>query len=133
MSKILKKDSAIAWEAVEYLKSKDTIENIPVYCLGNLLQLNKGESYQDYKLKNLMRNKGLVFRKRIINDKNEEEGKIIFVECVKKYYNLPSNCTSCNDITSDFLKIGDSYSVENCIECHRKCLDLFNKKELMKK
>ena len=34
MSKILKKDTAIAWEAVEYLKSKDTIENIPVYCLS---------------------------------------------------------------------------------------------------
>ena len=89
----------VIWEAVEFLKNKDTIEGIPVFCFENLLALKKGETYQEYKLKNLMKNKGLIFRKTFVNDDNEEESKMVFVECVKKYYDLPAKCDNCNSIT----------------------------------
>ena len=123
----------VIWEAVEFLKNKDTIEGIPVFCFENLLALKKGETYQECKLKNLMKNKGLIFRKTFVNDDDEEESKMVFVECVKKYYDLPAKCDNCNSITENYLEIGDSYSISNCIECHKRCLDMFKRKEITKK
>lgn len=126
--------TAKVWEAIDYLKNKDTIEGIPVICLDNLLNLNKGETYNNYKLKNFMKNKGLVYRKIIKDeDTGKESAKMVFLECVKYYYDLPSYCKECNDITSDFLNIGDSYTVNSCAECHKKCLELFKNKSIMLK
>lgn len=115
------------YEAIDYIISKNTIEDIPVNTFKKLLDLNLNESYEGYCLKNFLKNTGILFRKERIID-GEKKGKIYMIECVKKYYDLPDDC---NRITN-MLGLGDSCLVSNCTECHKKCLDLVNKREINK-
>lgn len=117
------------YEAIEYLIVKNNIEDIPISIFTKLLDLNEGEKYENYTLKDHFTNSGIVFETR--ENKNTKK-QIKLVECVTKYYDINhKNTDICYDIVE---KIGLTYpDIKNCTTCHKKCLELAKNKQLKRK
>lgn len=117
------------YEAIEYIILKNSIENIPVSTFSKLLDLRKGQKYENYVLKDFFPNSGIVVGHR--KNKNQKE-EVTLIECVSKYYNVGQKD---NDICYDIVeKIGLDYNdVRNCTTCHKKCLELLTKKDIKRK
>lgn len=113
------------YEAIEYLTNKNSIEGIPLVIFTKLLDLDKGEKYETRTLKDFLTNTGIVFGRR--DNKNSKE-QIELVRCVKYYYDIQCKDNICYDITE---QIGLDYStINNCSDCHKKCLELIKNKKL---
>lgn len=114
------------YEAIDYLTNKNSIEGIPISIFSKLLDLDKGEKYENYVLKDYLPQNGIVFGKR--DDKHSKE-KLELVNCVKQYYDIQYDL--CYDITD---QIGLDYSlIDNCSDCHKKCLYLIKEKRIKRK
>lgn len=116
-------------EAIEYIISRDKIENIPLNIYENIIKLKPNEQYKNYILKNVMKSRGIVFREIKEKSNGSKETKLHRLECIKKYYNIDYDYTNCNEIMNEINKIYNEdcldYYENNCLDCHKKCLELY--------
>lgn len=116
-------------EAIEYITSKDKIENMPINIYEKIINLNPNEQYGNYILKNVMKNRGIVFREIKERENGSKETKLHRLECVIKYYDINDCDITCNEIMKQINNISNNEDLEyyncNCLDCHRKCLELY--------
>lgn len=117
-------------EGFEYIRLMNTIEGIDIPTFEKICKLKEGESFDNYTLK----------MKLSVLDKIDTNGLFLFdsstnqrimVECVRKYYDINSNCNTCGSIIT-FLDNDNLYEFSNCSVCHL-CALKANKLNKLKK
>ena len=111
---------------INYLKNNNTLNGIQ---LDELLNILTGKEGQEYEL-TMDSIQNMVF-------KHKGTGKIVVLECVKKYYELDesgSGRVSCPNIKKQFKDRNvANCRPENCAKCHACCIQDFYNGKLNKK